>query len=331
MAGPQHKACNCRCLPPFPCIEGCPKSGAFTYDTVALTMTAPTYAYTTASATFPLAQGTVVVNVYNPDVTAIGGTSVLWRRPNLSSFGYGYAQASRQCEWLWNDVRAVQSKWFDPVDNYTCRGGIVALDAIIQDRPPYIPVNAIDPSSPWDRVLVANPDYDCNTCYCAGCGGTPDNNPRQYYRCGNFIYFTAGVLYIREGGPPAATPPTITGGVGGGYWYWVFDFIAYSAISWSFNRANPPSHNAMSAAGRRPQDITNDHPNFGGYVVGGRALDAYQELSILIRYVKQINCSTDFEGASVTLPFDSIVPAGNLGEDFVMTTYPASVSIALTP
>lgn len=337
MAGPQHKACNCRCLPPFPCIEGCPKSGLFTYDTVALTMTAPTYAYTTASDTFTYQNGTAVVNVYNPDVTAIGGSSVLRRRPNLSSFGYGYSQTARQCEWLWNDVRAVQSKWFDPTNNYTCLGGIVALDASIEDRTPYIPVNAIDPLSPWDRVLVPNPDYACNTCYCAGCGGTPDSNPRQYYRCGNFIYFTAGSLFIREGGPPAATPPTITGGVGGGYWYWVFDFIAYSGISWSFNRGTgfpvfqPPSHNAMSDAGTAPMDITNRHPNFGGRVVGGRALDSTQELSIRIRYVKQINCETDFEGASVTLPFDYIVPAGNVGEDFVMTTYPPSVSIAFTP
>ena len=297
-------------------------------------MTAPTYGYTTASDTFTYQNGTAVVNVYNPDVTAIGGSKVLRRRPNLSSFGYGYV-GGIDCQWLWNDVRAVQSKWFDPTNNYTCTGGIIALDATITDQSPYIPVNAIDPSSPWDQVLVPNPDYACNTCYCAGCGGTPDSNPRQYYRCGNFVYFSSGVLYIQEGIAPAATPPIFTGSVGGGYWYWVFDFIAYSAISWSFNRGTgfpsyqPPAHNAMSDAGTAPMDITTDNPNFGGRVVGGRALDANQELNIRIRYVKQINCDTDFEGAAVTLTFDKIVyPDLNT---FVMTTYPPSISIALTP
>ena len=298
-------------------------------------MVAPTYAYTTASDTFTYNLGTAVVNVYNPAVTAIGGTQTLQRRPNLSAFGYGAQGGSADCQWLWNDVLAVQSKWFDPTENYTCAGGIIPLDGTITDGTPYEPVNAVDSSSPWDRVFVPNPDYACDTCYCAGCGGTSTTNPRQHYRCGNFIYFSSGVLYIAEGGAPAGSPPIFGGAVmGGGYWYWVFDFKAFSAISWSFNRSATSglseAHNAMSSAGIPPYDIINNQPNFGGHVVGGRALDANQELQIVIRYVKQIDCATDFEGSPITLTFDRIVPIGNPGETFVMSTYPSSVTITLS-
>ena len=297
-------------------------------------MVAPTYAYTTASDTFAILSGTAVVNVYNPDVTSIGGTKTLRRRPNSSAFGYGAGGGSADCQWLWNDVLAVQSKWFDPTENYTCDGGIIPLPGIIEDRTPYEPINAVDSLSPWDRVLVPNPDYACNTCYCAGCGGTPDSNPRQYYRCGNFPYFSSGVLYIAEGGAPAASAPIFGGSsTGGGYWYWVFDFKAFSGISWSFNRTATSTlseaHNAMSSAGVPPQDNTNNKPNFGGRVVGGRALDANQELSICIRYVKQINCATDFEGSPVTLTFDRIVNSGN-PDLFTMSTYPSSLTVTLS-
>jgi len=298
-------------------------------------MVAPTYAYTTATDTFAFNLGTAVVNVYNPAVTAIGGTKTLRRRPNASAFGYGAWVGDRDCQWLWNDVLAVQSKWFDPTENYTCAGGVIALDGTIEDRTPYEPVNAIDPSSPWDRVLVPNPDYACNTCYCAGCGGTPNSNPRQYYRCGNFPYFSAGVLSIVESTAPAASAPILGApSTGGGYWYWVFDFKAFSQISWSYNRSVSSglsaAHNAMSSAGIPPYDITNNQPRFGGRVVGGRALDANQEQQIIIRYVKQINCATDFEGSPITLTFDRIVPVGNPGETFVMSTYPSSVTITLS-
>lgn len=300
-------------------------------------MVAPTYAYTTASDTFTYSGGTAVANVYNPDVTAIGTYKDLWRRPNSAAFGYGQRTGTSDCQWLWNNPLAVQSKWFDPNNAYSCPpGGPPYLGGSITDLTPYTPVNAIDSASPWDRVLITNPDYDCNTCVCAGCGGTSATNPRQHYRCGNFVYYSAGVLYIAESTAPAGSPPIFAGSItGGGYWYWVFEFRAQATCSWSYNRTSPPGaseiHDASSPAGTYGIDVVNVEPAFGGHVVGGRALNnGDQQQAVWIRYVKEIDCDTDFEGTAVTLPFDRIStsPAGRI---FTMTTYPASVSIELTP
>lgn len=330
MPGPYNKTCNCRCLPPFPCIEGCAKSGDFTYETVRVNMVSPTYSYTTASDSFRYNTGDAVVHIFNPDVTAIGTYKDLQRRPNSAAFGYGQRVGSSDCQWLWNNPTAVHSKWLRSRVGDTCGG--VAVPATISIGSSYVPVNAVDATSPWDRVLLSNPDYDCGTCFCPGCSGTQISNPRRHYRCGNIIYYSAGVLYIAESGAPAGSPPIYSGSLpGGGHWYWVFEFKAYGNIAWSYNSDSKLTIDAMSGAGTAGIDNTNNEPNFGGHVVGGRALDnGDQESLVLLQYAKEIDCSTDFEGLPVTIPFDRNFNTPP-GRSFTMDTYPASVSIELTP
>ena len=293
-------------------------------------MASPTYSYTTASDSFRYNIGDAVVNIYNPDVTAIGPYKDLYRRPNSAAFGYGQRVGTSDCQWLWNNPLAVPSKWLWP--NFpNCTGGTGYVLASVTDSSPYVPANAVDATSPWDRVLLANPDYDCGTCYCPGCGSML-GNPRGHYRCGNIIYYSAGVLYIVESTAPAGSPPIYPGPItGGGHWYWVFDFKAYGNISWSYNSDNRIVRTAVSGAGTWGIDGTNFEPDFGGRVVGGRSLDSDgQESIVILQYVKEIDCDTDFEGSPITLPLDKVYndPAARY---FIMDTYPASVSIELTP
>jgi len=320
-AGPFHKTCNCRCLPPFPCIEGCAKSGNFQYNTIALTMTAPTYSYTTASDTFTYLEGTAVANIYNPDVTAIGPSKTLKRRPNSSAFGYGQKTGSSDCQWLWNNPTAMQSIVLDP--NFCVCAGATSppcVSSLSTESAPYTPVNASDSTSPWDRVIIANPDYLCGTCYCTGCGSIVAN-PRGHYYCGNLVYYSAGVLYIAESGATYGAAPY------SGYWYWVFDFKAVGACSWSYNRIQHPNYPFEGYPELHRAGWT--QPNFGGRVVGGCALDGLHPSIVTLRYAKQINCNTDFEGTPVTIPFHQYLDQTG-PYTYAMITYPSSVSIELS-
>ena len=333
MPGPFHLNCNCNCLPPFPCIEGCAKSGDFNYDEVTIGMSAaPTWSYSTGSDTFAYNNGTAVVNSYVPDVTDFGTSQSLWKRPDSSSFGYGQSSGTSVCQWLWNSPIAVPSKWLWP--NFThCVGepSYPQVESLVADGTPYIPVNAVDSSSPWDRVLIANPDYDCGTCYCPGCGSIV-GNPRGHYRCGNLIYFSSVLLYIAQSGVPAGSPP-IYPTAGSGHWYWIVEFKAYGNFDWSYNSefsVSPPTaevHTAGSGAGAYPVDRIFPS-SFGGHTIGGIAFDDRFETIGIIQYAKEIDCDTDFEGTSVTIPFNKLIDAG---ADAVYTfdSYPSSVTLDL--
>ena len=321
MVGPFHKTCNCRCLPPFPCIEGCAKSGNFQYNTILLNMVSPTYTYTTASDTFTHIEGTAVANVYNPDVTAIGASKTLKRRPNSSAFGYGQKVGSSDCQWLWNNPLAVSDVLLSP--NFCgCFGESTpgCVSAFVTTPAAYIPVNAIDSTSPWDRVIPPNSDYRCGTCYCTGCGSILAN-PRGHYVCKDLIYYSSGVLYIAESGVTYGAAPY------SGYWYWVFDFKATGAFSWSYNRIQHPNYPYEGY-----QEIHNAglvQQNFSGRVVGGCALDGGHPTAVTLRYAKRINCDTDFEGTPVTIPFHQYLDQVGI-YTYTMATYPSSVSIELT-
>lgn len=323
--GPYHKSCSCRCLPPFPCIEGCAKSGDFTYDSIRLNMTAPTWSYSTASDSFRYNSGDAVVNVYNPDISEIGPSQDLRRRPNSSAFGYGQKVGSSDCQWLWNNPIAVPSKWLWP--NFNFCSSPPKIPASLTDGTPYVPVNALDSTDPWDRVLIANPDYDCGDCYCPGCGSM-SGNPRGHYRCGNIIYYSSGVLYIAESGPPAGSAP-IYPTTGTGHWYWVFDFKAYGGLSWLYNKDDLSTRSASSSAGTWGIDLVSQ-PNFGGHVVDGVALDGRHETALTLQYAKEIDCDTDFEGTPVVIPFNKYFDPTSQ-QVYVLDTYPSSVSIELTP
>lgn len=324
--------CNCRCTPEvFTCIPGCSKSGLFDYSKISLTMTAPTYSYTTASDSFTYNGGDAVANVYNSDVTGIDGTHDLWKRPNSSAVGYGQKTGSSECQWLWNNPIAVPSLWLWP-NFLNCNSPFFPLPytaAEIRDGTPYVPVNAIDSADPWDRVLVTNPDTDCGNCFCAGCGSM-FSNPRGHYRCGNIVYYSAGSLYVIEGGAPAGSPPIYTPS-GTGYYYWIFEFKASSAESFSYNKnisgGSPIVRTAGSSAGTFGIDFVTK-PDFGGHVVGGIALDSIHESLITIQYAKEIDCDTDFEGSPIVIPFDQVIDETN-DLSYVMDSYPSSVTIEL--
>lgn len=325
MPGPYHKTCNCRCLPPFPCIEGCAKSGDFTYDSVTLNMTSPTWSYSTASDSFRYNSGDAVANIYNADISAVGPGKTLYRRPNSSAFGYGQKTGSSDCQWLWNDPIAVPSMWLYP--NFTNCGSGSAVPGSISDGTPYVPVNAIDSASPWDRQLIANPDYLCSTCYCSGCGSFL-GNPRGHYMCGNILYYSSAVLYIIEGGAPAGSPPYYNP-AGSGHWYWILDFKAFGGWSWSYNSDSLLQRQAGSSGGTWGISYF-AMPSFGGHVVGGTALDGAFESLVVLQYAKEIDCDTDFEGTPITLPFSRYFdPTGSL--TYLVDTYPSSVTVELTP
>ena len=288
-------------------------------------MTAPTWGYSTASDSFRLTTGDAVCNTYNPDIGAIGPSKTLRRRPNAFAHGYGQKSGSSDCQWLWNDPLAVQSLWLYP-NFFNCGSG-PAVTAFVRDSTPYVPVNAIDATSPWDRVLIPNPDYECGTCYCAPATCT---TARQRYRCGNFQYYSSAVLYILEAGPPNATAPIISYPTGsGGHWYWVVDFQALNAVSWSFNSDNRLTREAMSSAGVWGVDLTNTTPNFGGRNIGGIAYDGFSETNLRLQYAKEIDCNEDFEGDPITLTLDRYFQQFD-DRTYVLDTYPSTVTITLT-
>jgi len=325
MPGPFHKSCNCRCLPPFPCIEGCADSGNFTYETVRVNMTAPTYTYTTASDSFRYNTGNAFASVYNPDITAIGPYKDLVRRPNSASFGYGQKTGTSDCQWLWNDPIAVPTKILWP-NFLNCNAPFYPppyTGSSASAGTPYEPVNSIDATSPWDRQLIANPDYDCGACYCPGCGSL-SGNPRGHYLCSDVLYYSSGVLHIIEGGIPGGTPPyaydtTHYNPFGSGYWYWLFEFKALGGVLWSYNSDSQVTRTAGAT-----------QPSFGGHVVGGVALDGRHPTITFLQYAKEIDCDTDFLGTPITLPFHLQVDSAS-ELSYVLSTYPSSVTIELTP
>lgn len=295
-------------------------------------MTAPTYSYTTASDTTSYNGGDAVINAYNPDIAAIDGTHDLWKRSSGSAFGYGQKVGSSECQWLWNDVLAAPSLWLWP-NFLNCNSPFFPppyTPADIRDGTPYVPVNAIDSANPWDKVLIANPDSDCSNCFCAGCGSM-GGNPRGHYRCGNIVYYSAGSLYIVEGGAPAGSPPIYTP-IGTGHYYWIFEFKAAGGASWKYNKnvatgASPVVRTAGGSGGTLGTDLLVT-PDLGGHVVGGIAFDATHESLITIQYAKEIDCETDFEGNPIVIPFDKVIDETS-DLSYVMDSYPSSVTIEL--
>lgn len=285
-------------------------------------MTAPTWSYYSESKSFAYVGGTGEVHFYVPDISAVGGSDKMLRKRRATDiFGYGMLSGSSLCQWLWNDVVAIPSLWLWP--NFINCGIGPAVDAEIDEGTPYTPENATNPSWPWDRVFVTNPDSRCGDCYCAGCSS---GDARAHYRCGNMRTRTSACLYIQEGGAPSGGFPT----VGSGYFYWVFKFAASTAVQSMYNRTFIPDvqsevHEASSYAGTFGIDKVISI-NLGGEVVGNNAFDEAVPSIVTVMYAKEIDCETDFNGSPVTIPFWEIIsPSSTI--TLVLDTYPSSVEI----
>jgi len=123
--------------------------------------------------------------------------------------GYGYDSTSGVCQWLWNDVRGYKIVWHS--GNYDINdGGIFVPDAdykhtwvpgvheIIEE---YTPVNAIDSTSPWNRVESDPSDSRIGTCFITppAMGGCTTNYKwnSHYSRV-----YSSLCLTIKRGHPP---------------------------------------------------------------------------------------------------------------------------------
>lgn len=306
----------------------CSQSGGFDENTIILNMTAPTWSYFSESKAFTYNSGDAEVHFFVPDISAVGGGNKYLRKRRVADgFGNGMLTGSSLCQWLWNDVTAIPSLWLWP-NFLNCNSPFFPppyTEAEIAEGTPYTPENATNASWPWDRVFVANPDALCSTCYCAGCGSMAVN-PRGHYRCGNMRTWTSACLYIYEGGTPSGGFPT----VGTGRYYWVLKYTAATCVSSVYNRTLAGSgisevHLATSNAGTFGIDTTIP-PDFGGEAVGGNSFDTRAQALVTITYAKEIDCSSDFDGTPVTLPFWEIVdPSNEL--TLTLDTYPSDVTI----
>lgn len=315
-------------LPPWGCVPVCSESGGYDENTIILSMTAPTWSYSSESKAFTYNSGDADVHFFVPDISAVGGgDKMLRKRRSGDGFGNGMLTGGSLCQWLWNDVTAIPSLWLWP-NFLNCNSPFFPppyTEAEIAEGTPYTPENATNASWPWDRVFVANPDALCSTCYCSGCGSM-SANPRGHYRCGNMRVFTAACLYIYQGGAPSGGFPT----VGTGHYYWVLKYTASTCVSSTYNRTLAASgisetHLATSNAGTLGID-TLFPPDFGGELVGGNLFDATPQALVTVMYAKEVDCSSDFDGTPVTIPFWEIIGPSN---DLTLTldTYPSSLTI----
>ena len=227
---------------------------------------------------------------YASDASNIASGIQLRKRTSTSQTGYGYSVGTSLCQWLWNDVIAVQSLY-----HWRTTGGTPSTyyEGQTIELAQYTPLNATDSTSPWNRVTTLITDTTCGTCVWSGCTNLEDK-----WRCITGLYSNYSRLELVE--------------VSAGVYWWLLTVQSYSerSVSGAFtlNGAHPIGSGYSGAKGG----------TCGNYS-GTGALPVAQR-----RYNKVVDCSSDFDGEPIVLSFlDS--PSGSVG----YTSYPTTASLIL--
>jgi len=226
---------------------------------------------------------------YASDAAEIVSGIQLRKRTSTSETGYGHIVGSSLCQWLWNDPIAVQSLY-----HLRTTGGSPSTyyEGVTTELAQYVPVNATDSTSPWNRVITTISDATCGTCVWSGCTDLADK-----WRCITGAYWSHVSLVVDI----VSSVP-----------YWLLTVRVYVERSVSGNSTAGGAHPIGSVYGGAGGGSCG---NFAGTIAGQLAQR---------RYRKAIDCASDFSGSPIVLPFfDS--PGGALP----FTSYSSTASLIL--
>jgi hypothetical protein len=273
------------CCEVEPCT-GCRK--ALRYDLTNITVEFDdTFAWDPVSATCS-PTGYEIIQ-YAADAANIVSGIELRKRTSTLETGYGYLIGSSLCQWLWNDPIAVQSLY-----HWRTTGGSPSTfyEGTTTELSQYVPVNATDATSPWNRVLTTITDPTCGSCVWTGCTNAADK-----WKCITGVYWS----HVR-------LDTVLFSGVP----YWLVTVRAYLERSVSGPFSNQGAHPIGSLYGGAGGG------SCGNYI-GTNAGQLAER-----RYRKAIDCNADFNGDPIVLSFyDS--PGGSLP----FTSYATTVSLIL--
>lgn len=186
-------------------------------------------------------------------------------------FGQPGAPPIQGCIWMWNRVTAVHSAYEGGTNGFL-------------DETFYEPLNAVDPTNPWERVY---------TYVSPLCSGSP--------RCFDWDYRVTVQLFVAGSGPLNSVMqlPVLPG------YYWAVKVFASPVFSgtgfheFRFPSVNTPSYTIPAFAGGQPR--VTDPPRFFGsqqswpQISGGPECNTqWFQKTMLAWYVKPVSCSEDF-------------------------------------
>jgi hypothetical protein len=308
----------CCCGDPYPCF-GCANK-RFRIDWSKITVTHggfSGFAYSDGDTnacngvyTAPLGDITWSATQYFKSPNGIPTTLELWQAPAATiTNGFGSNQTGTTvnvypCQWLWNDCTAIPAVYHSVASkNFPA----VQVNSELEVGTLYEPVNAVNASDPWNRVITTISDSRCTTLVMTG--------STQRWTCRTEIIFTAIRVYIE----------TISA-----VKYWRADaFVTFvtAAITnrswWSISETDPADTAGFGLPGYPdiPYACIDFKPPGGGAFSmpsgGGFAI-----------YRKEVDCSNDFDGSGIVLTHEPT--AYNPRRDtFLGITCPSTMTIAL--
>jgi hypothetical protein len=249
---------------------------------------------------FPWFSATTTYTTRTRPISNINGTKELRVKPDGS------------CAWLWNDVRAVST---------TFKDGLSVTDRYI-DEVIYEPLNAIDATNPWDRVILPNTDTRCGysrvTCLTGIDAATYVNFIPINIATPNTIGLSAGWHWRLEvrvkiartaiaGNAVLGYVPGLAGGDGSKIWY-----------------VTPVNYNIRTAYPDNPFDATSSATSVPPYKY--EKVTRFPPGGLLAVYYAPIDCVDDFDGIPFTLTRNLL--SGDWAADFDATV-PDTVQITI--
>jgi len=152
------------------------------------------------------------------------------KRQSLSETGIGHkssmATGKELCQWLWNDPVYYRYVYHQNLAGW---GGAYPAEATLVDS--YVPENATDSTSPWNRVVESS---SAGT-ICGDCVPPDPCDSADKWKCGQHLSFVSGVLYLASGYTPYSELSTYNcidneyvlfkpkAATGTFTWFWVFE------------------------------------------------------------------------------------------------------------
>ena len=240
------------------------------------------------------------------DITGVGSCT-LYRRPDgaAQEFISFPLDTDTECAWLWSDPRIAEYVWHHENPGFCA----VAIDNSVV----YTPLNASDPSNPWNRVTLPNDDTRCDTSACPG-GGLPATH--RFWQCSNSTFGWWISLEIVDG-PDTGTEWAFSSGGTRKWWLLRIWCIiersgTYEPSGLGYELAAPGSSLGEPCAPYAYYDTGDGTMTNGG--------------AILI-YAKPVDCETDFDcPGTITIPLNTLFSDR---ADYLDITYPSSVEINL--
>lgn len=228
---------------------------------------------------------------------------------------------SGACQWLWSDVRTVATVMKD---------GLFNFDPQLEETV-YEPLNATDPTNPWNRVILPVTDARCGT---------------SFWQCVNSNVTGYGVSALLAPAKITVTNPAL------GYfdfddageWHWLLTIsnaIARSAINYyvgvvaeqlsyhvasaMVSRVTPNGYTMKSAFDMRntASGVSSIPPyryGLSGFFPRGGGV---------LHYIRPLDCDTDFEGDPLTLTYAARALTFENRVVFFDVSHPANVQVTV--